>query len=117
MEEKKLNIEEQKGDNKKWIWVVLIIVGAVILISFLFKDGATVNNYLTYENYNKISTGMSYNSVVEIFDGNEGVLDSTASSGDYTISYYTWSNSSGSKIVVVGFENGYVMTKSQFGLR
>ena len=59
---------------------------------------------------------MSYLQVVDILDGHEGVLYSYSEYGGYTLAYYTWTNSTASKCIVVGFMNDSVCAKSQYGL-
>ena len=81
-----------------------------------FSGCGFLDTYLTYENYSKIQAGMTYEEVVNVMQGNEGVLDTTSSYGGYTLSFYTWSDELGFKCIVVGFENGRVSTKSQTGL-
>jgi len=87
----------------------------IIFILVLFSSGC-FSTYLTYENYSKIKNGMSYSEVVEILDNHEGELDTSAGYGGYTLSYYHWTSTSGSRCIVVGFENGRVCAKSQYGL-
>lgn len=124
MEEVELNDfnEIQNKNNNKGIWIgivgfiFLFIIVIVIIVCFSGKDESTSSNYLTYSNYAQIQNGMSYSQVVDILDGHQGVLDSSSSYGGYTLSYYTWSNGSGTKSITVGFENDSVCTKIQFGL-
>ena len=99
--------------------VVLMIVAILNILSWDDnKDNSSLStNYLTYSNYLKIENGMTYDEVVEIFEGHEGVLDTSAGSGDFNLEYYTWKNDRSVKYVTVGFENGYVCAKSQMGLR
>lgn len=94
--------------------IVASIIFVILLIVIISPSGG-YSGTLTYENYMKINNGMSYSAVCDIFDSS-GELSSTAGSGGYTLSYYTWQNSSGTRIVVVGFENGQVCAKSQVGL-
>ena len=125
MEEIKLNDDFNESPNKsnsKGIWIgiagflVLFIIVIAVVVGVSGGDGSTNSNYLTYSNYTQIQNGMSYSQVVDILDGHVGVLDTSSSYGGYTLSYYTWSNSSGTKCIVVGFENGSVCAKSQYGL-
>lgn len=123
MEEIQLNIqknEPQKQKNKNFLIGIIgfvVIFVAIIAIAVGLSSGSTSSNYLTYSNYTQIKNGMSYSQVVDILDGHEGVLDTSSSYEGYTLAYYTWSNSSGTKCIVVGFENGTVCAKSQYGLR
>lgn len=125
MEEIKLNDgfnESPKKNSRKNIWICitvflfLIIIAIAVVVGVSAGIDSTDSNYLTYDKYTQIQNGMSYIQVVELFDGNQGVLDTSSSVGGYTLSYYTWSNDSGTKFIVVGFENDRVCAKSQFGL-
>ncbi|MBQ9790712.1 MAG: DUF3862 domain-containing protein [Clostridia bacterium] len=126
MEEIKLTNDSNNNSgvgNHKGIWIG--IIGVVVLLIIVISiacavpgdGGASSSTYLTYSNYTKIQNGMSYSQVVDILGDDPGVLDSSSSYGGYTLSYYTWSNNSGSKCIVVGFENGKVCAKSQYGLK
>ena len=124
MEEIKLNNDFNESPNKnntKGVWIgivgflVLFIIVVAVFVSVSEGDGSTSSNYLTYSNYTKIENGMSYSQVVDILGGHQGVLDTSSSYGGYTLSYYTWSNSSETICIVVGFENGCVCAKSQYG--
>lgn len=116
MQTSEINVEKHTN-NKKIVWIVgiFLLVGVVVIVLLLCNLGGT-GTYLTYENYCKIQTGMSYNQVVEVLDNHNGTLDSTSSYEDYTFSIYTWSNSSGTRCIVVSFDNGKVSAKSQYGL-
>lgn len=123
--------EQSRNNNKntKIIIAIAIMVIVVVLIGVILgftldtnldesgNSGHTGTRYLTYRNYEKIQTGMSYSEVVNIFGGNQGVLSTSSSYGGYTLSFYTWSNSSGTICVSIGFENNRVCAKSQYGLR
>lgn len=91
-----------------------VIIFIALMVWILMPIGGSVGT-LTYENYMSINNGMSYSQVCDIFDSN-GELSSTAGMEGYTLSYYTWSNEIGTRIVVVSFENGRVTGKSQVGL-
>lgn len=106
--------------NKSSAKVVVTIVSiAAILFSLLYILLTVVSceayGSLTYENYLKIHNGMTYSQVAEIFNS-PGELTTSGGFEDYSLTYYTWQNSSGTKIVVVGFENNRVCAKSQIGL-
>ena len=110
------NQPPQTSNNKTAIGVVVAIIIGVILFAVIISSVGGSNSYLTYENYMKIHNGMTYNEVVDVLDGHQGELDTSAGYGGYTLSYYTWSNSSGTRCIVIGFENGRVCVKSQYGL-
>lgn len=125
MEEIKL-LENEKtakvGENHSTAILVTAIVIAVFafvvcIVILTAVPSVAPKEYLTYENYMKIQNGMTYSEVVEIFDGHDGELDTSAGFGDYSLEYYDWTNSSGSKIIVIGFSNGRVCAKSQIGLQ
>lgn len=134
MEEIKLDNDhneqpEKNNKNTKIIIAIAIMVIVVVLIGIILGFALDTNSdesgnsghigtrYLTYRNYERIQTGMSYSEVVNIFGGNQGVLSTSSSYGGYTLSFYTWSNSSGTICVSIGFENNRVCAKSQYGLR
>ena len=125
MEEIKLhdnfNESPNKNSNKGALigivgFLVSLIIVVAVVVGFSGGDGSANSNYLTYSNYTQIQNGMSYSQVVDILGGHEGTLDTSSSYGGYTLSYYTWSNISGTKCIVVGFENRRVCAKSQYGL-
>lgn len=123
MQEIKLDFNQDRPKNKKKTTLIVVIGVAVLFavimaIAFgVLSGGSTGASYLTYSNYAQIQNGMSYYQVVDILDGNQGALSTSSGFGGYTLAYYTWSNSSGTKCIVVGFENGSVCAKSQYGLR
>lgn len=92
--------------------ISLIVVFFVILFSALSCDPSPIN----YENYLKVQNGMTYREVKAIFE-RDGELTLSGGFDDYSLSYYTWENAAGNKIIVVGFANNRVCTKSQVGLR
>ena len=106
--------------NKKTILISMIIIILTIAVIFIIASKMCTpnetNTYLNYNNYMRIKNGMSYAEVVEIFDNNQGKLVSTSTYGEYTLSYYDWSDESSFCYVSVGFENGKVCIKSQYGL-
>lgn len=112
-----------KNNNKrnKIIGVITFIVSCVVIFGVAIaaskSGGSSTGDYLTYNNYVCIRDGMTYSQVVNVLGGNSGVLSTSSSYDGYTLSYYTWSNRSGTKCIVVGFENNKVCAKSQYGLR
>ena len=102
--------------NKKVIAIVICILVFVVIFAIIISSTAGTKTYLTYDNYRKIQTGMTYNEVVKVLDNHQGDLDISSSYGGYTLAYYTWTNNSGTRCIVVGFENGKVCAKSQYGL-
>lgn len=69
----------------------------------------------TYDEYLSISTGMSYNEVVDIIGSDGTELSSVSISGN-TSSVYQWEGSKKYSNVVVEFSNGKVISKAQSGL-
>lgn len=120
MEDAKLNLDTRNNCKKNvWIIVIGLIIGIALVVGLSVglarvEDVEKEQDWLTYENYIQIKDGMTYTQVVQIFNGNEGTLDTSSSYGGYTLAYYTWSYNA--KTVVIGFENGTVCAKSQFGL-
>ena len=122
MEENKIENSSETINSKKpsntliAAAVIIFVLGLILYLVFVVGDVGVTTNYITYENYTKIHNGMSYSEVVSILGNHEGTLDTTASSSGYTLSYYSWTNPSGSRCIVIGFENGKVCAKSQYGL-
>lgn len=104
--------------NKCVVAIIAFVVTFIIVLSIILGSRSCSSSitYLTYENYIEIQNGMSYSEVVEILDGHQGKLDTESGYGGYTLRYYTWTNSSATRCIVVGFENNRVCAKSQFGL-
>ena len=121
MEEQTIKIDSKPPQNNSTNYIVWIIVAVVVIVIIGVVVGVLVsktggNEYLTYDNYMKIKNGMSYSQVCAVLGGHSGTLDTTSSYGGYTMSIYMWSNSSGTKCIVVTFDNGAVSAKSQYGL-
>lgn len=118
MDEFDIDVEQKKRGVSKFIIVICFVVFFVVIGGAMYFgfEMMSQSDYLTYENYSKIRNGMSYGEVVEIFEGHHGTLQTSGGYGDYRLEYYAWTNSFGTKVVVVGFENNKVMTKSQTGL-
>lgn len=126
MNEINLNSDDDYKDyserrNKKsaiiFVVAIAVIVGIILSIVIVSSDSGDTQSEgtLTYSNYLKIHDGMTYNEVVDLL-GSYGSLDSSSSYGGYTLAYYSWSNAYGTRCIVVGFENGKVCAKSQYGL-
>lgn len=113
--------DKDKGKNRKIIlYVVLACVGFVVafVVTYFTIDtlSKTMETPINYENYLKIKSGMTYEEVVSIFDGQNGDLESSSTLLGDTYSYYTWSDNYGTGVVTILFINNIVDTKSQFGL-
>ena len=90
-------------------------------IERIFEDPFNVDNIdedsliITYDKYQQIQDGMTYEEVKEII-GNPGEELSRTSVGDYTFTMYSWTNPNASNMTAT-FENDRLSSKSQFGLR
>lgn len=121
MEENNIQLNDQPPQRQSNSYIGWIILAVVVVVIIAVLVGVLVgktngNGYLTYENYLKISNGMTYSQVVDILGGHAGTLDTSSSYEGYTMTVYSWSNNSGTKNIVVVFDNGKVSAKSQFGL-
>lgn len=129
MEESEISIDIKKK-SLNWIWVLAAVISiAIICCCVFFPDTNNSQNNtgtntqtnfksgITYENYCRITNGMTYGEVVEIL-GKSGKLDTEAGYGNYSLKYYTWEKETlfDYIVIVVGFENNKVVSKSQIGL-
>lgn len=91
------------------LFIVLIFFAVIIISAAIDSD-----DYLNYENYEKIEIGMTYEEVVELLDNHIGKSINSSGRGG---SIYAWSNDSGSCKIVIAFDKkGLVANKSQSGL-
>ena len=111
-----INPQRPNGNYKAIIGIVICITLFIVIFAIIISSMGGTKTYLTYDNYMKIQTGMTYSEVVKVLENHQGDLDTSSSYGGYTLAYYTWTNSSGSRCIVVGFQNGKVCAKSQYGL-
>ena len=72
-------------------------------------------NTITLEQYNKIKEGMTYQQVVDIV-GSEGSLTVNSSAGGISIEMYTWVSDNSYGLAEIGFQDGKVISMTQFGL-
>lgn len=90
-------------------------------IERIFEDPFNVDNIdedsliITYDKYQQLQEGMTYEEVKEII-GNPGEELSRSSFDDYTFTMYSWTNPNASNMTAT-FENDRLSSKSQFGLR
>ena len=132
------NLQNPKPKKKKSavriiIGIIILITGiTVISISIPTSSGDESSNHsvasqdqeneikgkVTYENFEKIKTGMTYAEVVEIF-GKEGELISEVDIGmdEYSTAIYSWYDDTGIANCNVTIQGGKVISKSQIGLR
>ena len=74
----------------------------------------TGDSVFSYEQYEKVTIGMSYADVAALF-GFAGELAEDSVSDDPALSMYIWRNRSGA-VVQISFMNDAVASKTQFGL-
>lgn len=115
------------------VWqIVLLIFAFVFLFSCIFisvnmwDNNETSysefenkgNESVTYENYNKITNGMTYEQVVDIF-GTEGEVLSDVDIGEdeFKTVVYCWYDSSEISNCNITFQGEKVVAKAQFGLK
>lgn len=92
------------------------VSGALNELSNITIEENIQDEKATLEKFNKISTGMTYQEVVDIM-GEEGTLSTESSYGSQTMQVYSWSASNGISNATVSFMNGKVSGKSQIGLK
>lgn len=91
------------------LFIVFIFFAVIIISSLIDSD-----DYLNYENYEKIEIGMTYEEVVELLDNHIGRSMYPSGRGG---GIYAWSNDSGSRKIVIAFDQkGLVVNIKQFGL-
>lgn len=92
------------------------VSGALNEVSNITTEENVQNEKITLEKFNKITTGMTYQEVVDII-GEEGTLSTESSYSSQTMQIYSWSASNGISNATVSFMNGKVSGKSQIGLK
>lgn len=127
--------------GKKVVSIILLIVGISLVFSAAvnWEDGSeqqlssgrtdtqsiessevstNTKGKVTYENFEKIETGMTYEQVVEIF-GKEGKVLSDVDIGmeEYSTTMYYWYDDTGIANCNVTIQGGKVVAKAQVGLR
>lgn len=73
-------------------------------------------SYITLEQFNSVKIGMTYDDVVILF-GCEGELASESDFMGLKTSIYSWYGSNIGANAQLTFQNGELMSKSQFGLK
>lgn len=115
----------QKTTFKKGICMVIgltiliFLIGIVITVSIDAARKAKSTEYITYENYSAIQEGMTYEEVVSILDGHEGVYGTKRDWLFTTIEYeyYKWSDRDKTKSITVYVDSkGKVSDKDEFNL-
>ena len=101
-------------NKKNFISLAICFSIVVFFLAVIVISAATdSDDYLNYENYEKIEIGMTYEDVVTLFNNHHGKSNAAGRGG----SIYTWSNDSGSRKIVIAFDKkGLVVNIKQFGL-
>lgn len=104
-----------RANKKNLIALGIVCLILTILLSIIIISAATdSDDYLTYENYEEIQYGMTYNEVVEVLENHIGSSDKNSGRGDWIC---TWEDSSRTRKISVRFDkNGIAYYKSQKGL-
>lgn len=104
-----------RANKKNFIGLAISFFIVAFLLAVIVISATTdSDDYLSYENFEKIEIGMTYQEVVEVLDNHIGRSISGTGRGG---SIYTWSNDSESCKIIVSFDNkGLVSKKSQSGL-
>lgn len=96
---------------------ILLLIAIGIFCGSMSHLGTTQNK-VTLEKFNKVTTGMTYEQVIEII-GFEGELNSEVDfdiGEQYRTEIYTWINPNGSNMNAT-FQGGVLVTKAQAGLK
>lgn len=107
--------------NKK-LWTIAAIIGGLAAIVFIIAAMIPSGNKptISLSEFNKISTGMTYEDVVEIIGSKGNVLSEVdlGIGSQYKTSIYMWDGEGtlGANANIT-FQNGKVVTKAQFGLK
>ena len=127
---------KKKSTGKKVIGIVAIIFGVLMIIAAIsnMTDGGPTENSsgetasnssvikttgkVTYENFEKIQNGMTYQEVVDLL-GKEGEILSDVDLGmgeEYKTTVYAWTENIGIGNCNVTIQGGKVVAKAQAGL-
>lgn len=97
--------------------ICLILSILMVLTLCACGTSETKGDEISLEEFNSIENGMTYEQVCEIV-GSEGTVQSTASSGEFTMTMYTWKgNGDITSNANVTFTNDEVSAKAQLGLK
>lgn len=120
--------------GRKILGIIVIVLGIYILAmcaigwnedallnnaSSSVSGDTQINKKVSYENFEKIENGMTYQQVVEIF-GKEGKVMSETDAGlgdEYKTTIYYWYDDTGIANCNVTIQGGKVIAKAQVGLR
>lgn len=108
--------EQKAKQNRRGVWAMLaLIAGIVLLIALLIAPFAKgdADGY-THSQYRRMETGITYERVVKIMNGETGVLQSAeGSDGAET---YLWDDGKGHTITAT-FEDDKVVSFNQTGFK
>lgn len=108
------------GHKRKYPFLafVLIVVGVIMIISSLGGEPKEQENYVTLENFEKITTDMTYEDVCDLFQ-KEGTILSEVDIGEdeYKTQIYYWYDDTGVANCNITFQGGYMVSKAQVGLK
>ena len=93
------------------IAALIILVALSLAILFAFPNRGTPNGY-TAEQFQRLQSGMPYERVVKIMNGDEGTADGTNDKGDKV---FHWTNEDGTGLTVT-FRDDKVQSFKQDGL-
>ncbi len=116
MVETKEMVGRRVAQRRKTLARFMLISMLLIMITCSFCG--CFYGYLSMENYNKISTGMTYEQVVDILDGHKGKVSTSVDMGYGmgAVSAYAWSDLFETKVITVSFYQNRVTMKAQVGL-
>lgn len=126
------NKQKKPKKKKKGLIAVIAVIAFLFVIALIAigsgdgsvdgssetSENTTEGEYITYEEYEKIQNGMTYDEVVKII-GCEGRVASSSTVGDITTVSYNWSSKDMGGVTygaTVAFIDGVVTGKSQVGL-
>lgn len=101
------------------------IFALIAIILFVISSNAGSNNIpaqtknaptISFDEFQAIQTGMTYDEVVNIIGG-EGELLSESSLAGYETKMYQWNGDNGFSNANVTIQNNAVVSKAQFGLK
>lgn len=120
------NISESELGGIKTVMYQWTVENGIGNVTITFQDDKVINKTqigvsegsdvtVTAEMYEKISTGMTYDEVKEIFGG-DGALISDSEIAGSSSQMYQWDGSSLGANCTISFSDGKVTAKSQIGL-
>ena len=115
-----------KKQHKTLIIILCILAGIIIFASVInyispeqenndIKQEEKAKDYITLDDFNKISTGMSYEEVKNII-GNDGTIVSDSQVSDTHMIIYSWYGKDKISNANFSFQNDKLINKTQIGL-